>query len=194
MRTRPVVAALAVVVALVGGSYAAKQLLTGNAATPATPASTSLCPLNALSWKGHITGPRVTPSAPKKEAAIVRGINTFRSAHGLRPLRSDAALAYAARAHSQQMLRLGYFAHDGPNEGFVHRLGRYSPRSCIAENIAWGNGEFGTAGGVVQSWKESPGHRRIMLLPWTRRVGVGVAVGVFQDTAAASVVTADFAG
>jgi uncharacterized protein YkwD len=92
------------------------------------------------------------------------------------------------------MLRGGYFSHAGRVEGFRRRLARYTPRTCIAENIAWGTGAYGTGAGIVSSWKTSAGHRKVMLLPWTTRVGVGVGTGRFLGAAGASVATADFAG
>lgn len=190
MSKKPVAAAFAILVALFAGSYAAKRLLEGSAATN----SVIQCPNNAPGWQGHITGPRVTPSAPAKEQGILRGINTFRSANGLRRLRPDATLALAAREHSANMIARRYFSHDGPDGSFERRLAKYTPRSCIAENIAWGSGPYGTASGVVQAWKDSPGHRHVMLLPWVTRVGVGVETGTIFDTANATVATADFAG
>lgn len=185
----------ALLAALVGGSYAAHELLQGKAATPE---SRIICPSNAPGWQGRVTGPLVRATQPVREERIVQLVNAFRRAHGLRALREDKALASAARAHSLDMLQHAYFDHDGPATGgggrFTLRLSRYTPRSCIAENIAWGSGSYGTAPGVVKAWRESPEHRHVMLLPWVTLIGVGVRSGTFQGASGASIATADFAG
>lgn len=180
----------AVLIAVVGGAYAAHELVTSGAA----PTSTIVCPLNAPGWQGRVIGPRPKPVAPVRESRIVAGINAFRRANGLRVLRLDPALTAAARAHSLDMLARHYFDHDGPGSRFTDRLADYTPASCIAENIAWGSGTYGTGPGVVAAWKASPGHRHVMLLPWVTRVGVGVRVGTFLGAPGATVATADFAG
>lgn len=186
-------AVVALLVAVVGGALVARDLIWSSAA-PVKQGSTIVCPRNAPGWLGRITGAQPEATAPVREARIVAGINAFRRANGLRVLRSDAVLSQAARAHSLDMLSRGYFAHDGPGGTFVQRLAGYTPASCIAENIAWGSGSYGTGPGIVEAWKRSPGHRHVMLLPWTRSVGVGVEVGAFLGAPGASVATADFAG
>lgn len=181
---------LALVVAVVGGGVVARNLLAGNAAQT----NTIICPRNAKGWQGRVVGARPRAVAPVKEARIVAGINTFRRAHGLRVLRVDPVLADAARAHSLDMLTRSYFDHDAPGRSFTLRMSRYTPASCIAENIAWGSGPYGTGPGIVTAWKNSPGHRHVMLLPWVRTIGVGVRTGRFFGATGATVATADFAG
>lgn len=129
-----------------------------------------------------------------QEARVVSLINAFRRSHRLKTLTVDEALSEAARAHDLNMLRLQFFDHDGPAESFTQRMARYTPASCIAENIAWGTGAFGTGPGTVNAWKNSIGHRRNMLLPWITRIGVGVESGTFQGAAGANLTTADFSG
>src|SRR6266508_2680071 len=58
------------------------------------------------------------------ESAIVRAMNTVRAANGVPPLRTGAALTRAARAHSVDMARRGYFDHGD----FVQRLRRFGVR------------------------------------------------------------------
>jgi uncharacterized protein YkwD len=187
VRPARLAAAAALLVAITGGGYAARTVLESRT-------STGACPLNALAWKGRVTGVRLAATAPVREARIVTLINAFRRAHGLRALRTSPALAYAARAHSADMQQRNYFAHDGPDASFVDRLARYTPSSCIAENIAWGTAGFARATGVVSLWRSSPGHRHVMLLPWVTRVGVGVRTGSYLGAAGASIATADFSG
>src|SRR6476659_5289826 len=46
------------------------------------------------------------------EAQTFEQINLLRAKHGLRPLRLSRRLTAAAAAHSAQMTRRGYFAHE----------------------------------------------------------------------------------
>jgi len=125
------------------------------------------------------------------ESSLLKEINRVRTAHGLRTLRYDATLARAARAHSLDMTRKGYFAHGD----FAPRMVRFKVHGpFVGENLAWGTGSYGTARGVVRAWLKSPGHRRNLLRPGFRRIGLGEVTATFQGLAGARVVTADFAG
>lgn len=167
--------------------YATKSLILGNAAGVS-------CRGQAAGWAGRVTGARIPPTHAKLEASIVAAVNGFRIAHGLRPLKTSATLGYAARYHSSDMHRKHYFEHERVGETFTLRFSRYTPSVCVAENIAWGTGGFATASGVVSLWRSSPGHRHVMLLPWVRRIGVGVIGGTFFGQRHARIVTADFSG
>jgi uncharacterized protein YkwD len=129
------------------------------------------------------TGPALAPSS--HELAILRAVNGVRAAQGRRPLVLGPALHRAARAHSVDMVRRGYFDH-GP---FVQRLRRFGVRArSLGENIAYATEPGFSAGAIVQMWMTSPGHRSVMLDRSFSRIGVGVAGGVTRR------VTADFAG
>jgi uncharacterized protein YkwD len=131
----------------------------------------------------QVTAPALAPTS--HELAILRAVNRVRIAHGRRPLRFGSALHRAARAHSVDMVRRGFFDH-GP---FAQRLRRFGVRaSYVGENLAQATEPGFSAGLVVQMWLTSPGHRSVMLDPGFTRVGVGVAGG------SARRVTADFAG
>jgi uncharacterized protein YkwD len=126
------------------------------------------------------SGPASTPD----EFAIVRAMNAVRASNGVPPLRIGPALTRAARAHSGDMARKGYFEHGA----FVQRLRRFGVRApSIGENLASGTGPLGAAA-IVQMWIASPPHRQNLLDRSFRRVGVGVAGGSTR------LVTADFAG
>src|SRR5581483_7907882 len=49
------------------------------------------------------------------ERRVIELTNDVRVRHGLRPLRPDGVLWRAARAHSDEMLRLNYFSHYSPD-------------------------------------------------------------------------------
>jgi uncharacterized protein YkwD len=125
------------------------------------------------------------------ENSLLKEINRVRAAHGLRALRYDARLARAARAHTRDMARGGYFAHGD----FAPRMVRFHIRGpFVGENLAWGTGPYGTARGVVEAWLRSPPHRRNLLRPGFRRIGLGELTASFEGVGGANVVTADFAG
>ena len=58
----------------------------------------------------------------------------------------------------------------------AHRAGY--DYSMLGENLAWGSGYWSTPAGTVKQWLGSPAHRRTMLKPRVRELGVGVASGV----------------
>ena len=129
------------------------------------------------------TEPALTPSS--HELAILRAVNGIRAAHGRRPLGLGPALHRAARAHSVDMVRRGYFDH-GP---FVQRLRRFGVRGrALGENLAYATEPGFNAGVVVRMWMTSPPHRSVVLDRSFSRIGVGVAGGLTRR------VTADFAG
>jgi uncharacterized protein YkwD len=126
------------------------------------------------------------------EARVFVLFNQLRVARGLRPLRADAALARAADSHSADMLRRGYFAHNGPQGAWDARIRRYVKRALIAEILSEGSGRYATPGGMVRSWMNSPEHRRIILTPDLRLVGLGIATGTYRGHHGVAMATADF--
>ena len=118
-------------------------------------------------------------------------INSVRAANQLPPLEVNLGLVRAARAHSQDMLRNGFFAH-GDFASRIRAQGVQLP--FIAENLAWGTGPYASARAIVGSWLASPGHRANLLEPRFRKIGIGAPVGTFAGYPGATVVTADFAG
>jgi uncharacterized protein YkwD len=127
----------------------------------------------------------------RAERSLVAAVNDVRAAHNLRPLRVDAALVRAARAHSTTLLRTNVFEH-GP---FAARIARYGGRGPLfGENLAWGTGRLASARSIVSSWMQSPRHRANLLFPGWNRIGIGALIGRFLGYGGATVVTADFAG
>jgi uncharacterized protein YkwD len=126
------------------------------------------------------------------ESQVLVLLNDVRHEHGLSALAGSAALRSAAREHSADMLKRGYFQHNSPNESFDKRIRRYLARPLVGENIAWGTGSYGTPAGLVKMWMHSPAHRHIILMPSLHRVGLGVATGSFQGADDAVMATADF--
>jgi uncharacterized protein YkwD len=129
-------------------------------------------------------------AAGARAQAIVASVNAVRTAHLLPALTVDLRLSRAARAHSLDMLRRGYFAHGN----VLARMLRFHVRgSLFEENLVWSSGVL-AAQDAVADWLASPTHRETLLDPKLRRIGVAAPVGPFNGYAAATLVTADFAG
>lgn len=101
-------------------------------------------------------------------------VNTFRAEHDLRPVKRNRYLDRAAQAQSNDMLKRDFFDHINPNgEGPMDRVLRTGFRGrLVLENIAGG---IPTPETAMTGWINSPGHRKAMLHPDVRRIGLGYA-------------------
>ena len=142
--------------------------------------------------QGDPAAPEARLRSQALETQVVRLFNQQRAAHGLAPLKADARLGQAADAHSADMLRHGYFAHDDAHGRWDTRIRRYVTRREVGEILAFGSGEDATPTGMVRTWMQSPEHRSIILTPDLRRVGLGVVTGTFEGQDSVSLATADF--
>jgi uncharacterized protein YkwD len=126
--------------------------------------------------------------APALELALVAKINAVRARRGLRRLEPSPELNRAARAHGRQMLAGGYFDH----RALWRRL---VGLSTGGENLAWQAGTP-SADRIVALWLASPPHRRNLLSPVWRRVGIGavhgLASGGVYGYGPVTVIVADF--
>lgn len=106
------------------------------------------------------------------EAEILRLVNAERAAAGLDPVEADPALAAIGRSHSEEMFRLGYFAHRSPVTGEPgDRLDAAEIRYLASgENLAYAP----TVAVAHRGLMDSPGHRANILNPTFTRLGVGV--------------------
>jgi uncharacterized protein YkwD len=143
--------------------------------------------------------PATTMSA--LEQGVLDDVNALRHDHGLASLRYSTKLAAAARAHSVEMARRGYFSHDSANgSSFDKRLARYYPLRgtrywSVGENLLWSSPDV-DAMGALNMWLDSPEHRRILLTARWREIGlsavhVASAPGTYGGREV-TIVTADF--
>ncbi len=103
-------------------------------------------------------------------------MNVYRAEAGLGPLRLDAKLTRAAEGRMQDMIDGGWWSHESP-EGtppFVWITAADYNYVAAAENLAAG---FETAGLLVESWIESPGHRANILNPLYADCGIAIIEG-----------------
>lgn len=111
----------------------------------------------------------VTPQ-PQRVNGIVNQTNAHRAAHGLAPVRNDAALNGVAQ---------NWANHLATTENLQHRPQHWNayPSNIPAggENVLQAWDDYSDAE-VVQLFAGSPSHNEIMLDPRAKSLGVGVAV------------------
>jgi len=154
--------------------------------------------VNALPAAVHGSGARnVVTTMPALDSSVVAGINAARTRRGLAPLHVSVRLRSAARSHSLDMARHGFFSHDSGNGTPAgDRLTRfYGPAAKIGETLLEWSPDV-TAGEAVQAWLSSPEHRAILLDPGFRELGVSAvhatAGAVDFHGGEITLVTADF--
>lgn len=122
------------------------------------------------------------------EQQMLAQLNKARLEHGLAPLNEDPGLQRIAAAHSEEMLKLGYFAHVSPVSGAPTDRAKSAgiEYTVFGENIAYAP----TVDVAERGLMRSASHRANILSPEFTRVGIGVIVTSFGTR----LVTQDFAG
>jgi uncharacterized protein YkwD len=155
----------------------------------------------ALAAPVGATGTSPNQSLDALDDSIVSQINVVRRAHGLRPLRASAQLHRSADGHSRTMATYGFFAHESRDgTAFWKRIRRAYPPAgyrtwSVGENLAFTSGGLDAAQ-AVKMWMGSPMHRKVLLTPNWRDVGISAirvtsAPGDFEGDDV-TLVTADF--
>ena len=115
------------------------------------------------------------------EAEMLARINDVRRRQGLAPLAASPLLDRVSQEHAEDMLLRSYFGHQSPEGlGPTERARADGYRSGIGENIV--EQRFSTAE-ALEAWLASPGHRRNILDPDSREMGLGLAIGAGYDAA-----------
>ena len=118
------------------------------------------------------------------ERAIVSLINQERNQRGIREMSWDPKLQAIARAHSLDMSDKGYFNHMN-RSGLDYRdravsAGYHCPNpkwQGVAENLYFGPRGYQSPQAAVNSWLDSPLHKRAMLDPTFSKAAIGVHEG-----------------
>ena len=107
------------------------------------------------------------------ERELLSALNQERKAHGLPALKSDEALANAARKHAERMAQQGRVAHQFPGEpGLPERAEAAGAHfTWLSENVDEGP----NADAIHQSFMKSPQHRANILDNDMDSAGIGVA-------------------
>jgi len=130
------------------------------------PGSYETAPAGALSDRDYSK----TSLNPERALAL---INQYRADKGLKPLKLNAQLTAAAKAHARDLAkwdRISHFGSDGSNPwDRVKRTGYNA--SLAAENVGTGQVTFEE---VLRGWKNSAGHNKNLLLPDARHAGLAL--------------------
>jgi hypothetical protein len=120
------------------------------------------------------------PDLPKTEIAIVEMTNAFRRENKLGATASEGLLGKAARAYATYLAGTTTFSHEADGRRPSDRIKAAGYAACsTAENLAWmldsrGFKTADLATKMVEGWKNSPGHRKNMLLEHVTETGVAV--------------------
>lgn len=120
---------------------------------------------------------RTLAAADQLESQVLVELNTIRRRHGLTPLRLSKPLSAAADTHSRAMGTLGFFDHDSRDGSeFWQRVQRFYGgdgyrRWSVGENLLWSSGQL-SAATALRLWMQSPGHRKNILTPRWREIGL----------------------
>lgn len=153
-----------------------------------------LLPLPAYGQQAHehnqdVTGPRANyvsgvrqgPDLAQVERLIFEGTNAFRARHHRAALKLNATLIHSAQYFADFMAHTDKYGHEADGKTPWARTAEFGYDDCIvAENIAWilNSAGFTTqqlADKLLKGWENSPPHRRNMLDPDLKEIGVGVA-------------------
>jgi uncharacterized protein YkwD len=121
--------------------------------------------------------------SPKAQLRAMRClINYARAKSGVRKLKTSGQLNRSATLKANDIKRCG-FEHSACGRDFTFWMRKVGyARRCWsgAENIAWGQGVFGSARRIFISWMRSSGHRRNLMAREFNAFGVGLKRGRFQ--------------
>jgi hypothetical protein len=119
-----------------------------------------------------LSGASVAQAASPAEQRLLDATNQVRSEQGLEPLRWDASLAEAARAHAELMVDQNQLSHQYPGEAdLTARAGQAGAHfQAVAENVAMGP----SANAIQKQWMQSTPHRNNILDPQMTTIGISV--------------------
>lgn len=110
--------------------------------------------------------------------AMYCGINIVRQTYGLRVIRGSTPLNRSSLLKADAVRRCG-FSHTPCGMSFSRTFQKagYLPARAFGENLAWGQGEFGSPIRAISMWLNSPPHRANLLAPRWRDLGIAFERG-----------------
>jgi uncharacterized protein YkwD len=110
--------------------------------------------------------------------AMYCGINIVRRAYGLSFVRGNTPLNRSSLLKANAVRRCG-FSHTpcGMSFTLTFQKAGYLPARAFGENLAWGQGEYGSPVRTLQLWLNSPPHRRNLLAGRWRDLGIAFERG-----------------
>lgn len=116
-------------------------------------------------------------------SSLIASVNSARRDAGVHALQPDPELLLAALIHAEDMARRGFFDHFSPEGcGLSHRINLATDfgAGLLGEVIARGQD---SAAATLAAWLESPAHRRNLLDPRHRSIGLAVAAAPKRSSA-----------
>ncbi|HXV06540.1 MAG TPA: CAP domain-containing protein [Burkholderiales bacterium] len=118
------------------------------------------------------------------EQQVIARTNAFRRQNALAALEANARLTAIAQSHVRNMARQDKFGDtdqnghvlDGADMEDRIRAGGYA-FALVAENVGYQLNRGEPVAAMMDGWKNSPGHRRNLLLAQVTEIGVGAAKG-----------------
>ena len=162
------------IVLVVAAAVAAAAGGTGVAATKGPSSAGRGSPQQARTAQG-------VSRVPALEDEVLAAINAYRTQHGLVALRFNTQLAATAREHSLSMATNGYFEHSSVHTGAPvleacpgEVLGARSHDAwIIGRESRLGLARSERPGRRSSMWLQSPEHRKNLLRPAWREIGLG---------------------
>jgi uncharacterized protein YkwD len=105
--------------------------------------------------------------------AMLKKVNAYRAAHGVRKVRFSRSLTRSASSYSHYMMRSGYFGHASR----IHASRRFH---TLGEIIEIHRGLRAGVRTAFRAWVHSPPHRSVMLMSQFKFAGAGYASGRFH--------------
>lgn len=131
------------------------------------------------------------PPAVQKTAMVCM-INEARTRSGLSAVRVNGTLTSSAQSKAADLLTCQDFSHTACGRVWpywITEAGYYRPGQCYGagENLSWGNGTLATVRVRMGSMLHSDDHRKNILKPKYRDVGIGLVQGDFRGYAGSQV-------
>lgn len=118
------------------------------------------------------------------EQKVIVATNAFREENKLAALKPTVQLIVIAQNHARNMARQDKFG-DSDKNGHILDGKSFEDRiqvsgyqfARVAENVGYELNRTDPVASVMQAWKNSPGHRKNMLIPDVTQIGVGAQQG-----------------
>jgi uncharacterized protein YkwD len=134
-------------------------------------------------------------SATAQEQTMLCMTNFARAQSGEGELEATAALAESARDKSRDIFECDSFSHYACGREFTYwmRATGYLSAQCwkVGENLAYGNGEYGSVRSIFRAWMRSSEHRANILGEFSQ-VGIDLQTGTLSGSGRTSVWTEHF--
>ena len=121
------------------------------------------------------------PDLPKAEIAIIEQTNVCRQSSRIGAVASETVLTKAAREYARFLAAAPVFSHEADGRRPADRIKAAGYAACTtAENLAWmldsrGFDTHELATKMVEGWKNSPPHRKNLLIEHITDTGVALA-------------------